>query len=104
MQIKEFREGCLLVYLIFGSVWDLRSRQLPRWFLMAGILLGTALEFLERRISMRLFWNLAPGLGLCLLSLVVPEQLGLGDGWILMGVGALVGWAEGVFLLEGGLL
>lgn len=51
-----------------------------------------------------LLWNPAPGAALCLLALAVPKQLGTGDGWMLMAAGALGGWAESLFLLEGGLL
>ena len=102
--MTEFRNGCLLVYLVSCSVWDLRFRRLPVWILSAGILLGTALEFLERGVNMSLLWNLMPGAGLCLLAVAAPAQLGMGDGWLLMGAGALAGWARGLFLLEGGLL
>ena len=51
-----------------------------------------------------MFFNLLPGLFLFVLSQVFPEQIGSGDGFLIMAVGALMGWRESLLLLEGGLL
>ncbi len=99
-----FRTGCLVFFLVVCSILDLCSRRLPIRLLLAGVLLGTVLETLEHGMGTALLWNPAPGAALCLLALAVPKQLGTGDGWMLMAAGALGGWAESLFLLEGGLL
>ena len=98
------RTGCLVIFLAVCSGMDFRFRRLPFWFLLAGVLVGTALELLEHGTGPALFWNPFPGALFFLIALAAPKQLGTGDGWMLMAAGALAGWAESLFLLEGGLL
>lgn len=98
------RIGVLAGFLTVCSVLDVRFRHLPVRFLLAGVILGTMLEFAENGMGMRMLWNLMPGAFLLLIHFAAPEQLGAGDGWMLMGGGALAGWDMGLLLLEGGLL
>ncbi|MCI8465421.1 MAG: hypothetical protein HFI63_06145 [Lachnospiraceae bacterium] len=102
--MKEFRIGCLVVFLAVCSGLDIRFRRFPLWFLLTGVTVGTLLEMAENGVGIMMLCNLVPGVALILIALAVPEQLGIGDGWMLMGAGAFAGWAEGLFLLENGLL
>lgn len=102
--MTEVRTIGLAVFLAVCTVLDLCFRRLPLWLLLTGVLMGTVLEILEHGMGPALLWNLMPGLLLLLICFALPEQIGKGDGWMLMAAGALGGWAEGVLLLEGGLL
>ncbi|MCI8504716.1 MAG: hypothetical protein HFI67_00815 [Lachnospiraceae bacterium] len=102
--MTEVRTICLTVFLAVCAVLDFCFRKLPFSLLLTGVFLGTVLEVLECGMGPALFGNLMPGILLLLICLALPEQIGRGDGWMLMAVGALGGWAKGVLVLEGGLL
>ena len=104
MTADGIRTGVFAALLVVCSGLDLWIRKFPFWLLMAGSVLGTIMELFQSGLGSLLFFNLLPGLFLFVLSQVFPEQIGSGDGFLIMAVGALMGWRESLLLLEGGLL
>lgn len=101
-------KGILGVFLAGCTYWDLRYRKIPFWFLLCGVFAGAAFIWIKNGIccesAQTVILGLLPGGCICFLSALVPGQIGMGDGWILMAAGAVGGWKMGIFLLEWGLI
>lgn len=93
--------GAVLLSVIAGAT-DLRSRRIPNWLTVSGLLLGVASNSLLGGWSGLKASLLGAGLGLAvLLPFVLVRSLGAGD-WKLAGaLGAFTGWRLLVDLLMG---
>lgn len=83
------------VILLTGSFFDVKSLRLPGWLLLLG-LIGGMLGGLYAWLSEELYWwqsllGLLPGALSLLLSFVTREQIGYGDGLMLLILGGCVG-------------
>jgi prepilin peptidase CpaA len=92
----------LLVYTIAAGVLDWRSRRIPNWLTVPGLLSGVAVHTILNGWHGTAFAILGAGLAIVvLLPLVALRALGAGD-WKLMGVvGAFLGWRLFLFVLLG---
>lgn len=104
-------EALLLLVVLGAAVYDVRSRRIPNWISMSGVLLGLALNaFLYQgwpglRLSLQ---GLAIGFGVYF-ALYMLRAMGAGDVKLMAAVGAIVGWRDwfGTFLITaiiGGLM
>lgn len=84
-----------LIYLIIGSILDIRSKVLPRRYLLSGAALALGLAGYQGiQSGTGAAWNLLgalPGVLLLALAWITQEQIGSGDGICVMIVGALIG-------------
>lgn len=84
-----------LIYLIIGSILDIRSKVLPRRYLLSGAALALGLAgYQGMQSGIGAVWNLLgalPGLMLLALAWITQEQIGGGDGICVMIVGVLIG-------------
>lgn len=86
-----------MIYLLWCSRWDLRKRYIPARTLLVGAFAG-AVVFIGRALwTGRWEWataliGLIPGACICVLSFVATNQIGLGDGLILL----VIGWMLGI--------
>ena len=98
----------LLVFLALCAAWDLHSGKIPLWLPLAEILTGAlsaAAGFsAEQREIGDFLWGMVPGGLICAVSWLLKGQIGTGDGWILMAVGAVRGWKESAALLGSSLI
>jgi prepilin peptidase CpaA len=85
-----------------AALWDWRSRRIPNWLTVPGLLYGVAAHTVLKGWHGTLFSLEGAGLALVLLlPLVLLRALGAGD-WKLMGVvGAFLGWQLFLFVLVG---
>lgn len=89
--------------LIVGSIYDGKYYSLPVWLIVIGELGGLA------GMAYRLLWceetvgevlvALVPGMYLLFLAFLTREQIGYGDGLILLAVGGCLGWESAVAVL-----
>lgn len=102
--------GMLAALLMPAAVYDLRTRRIPNWLCLAGMLLGVALHVSYTGLS-----GAGESLGGLALALVLGfllfsiGWLGAGDAKLLGAVGAVVGLSHtleflGWILLSGGLV
>src|SRR6266436_6844496 len=91
-----------LLLTCLAAVWDLRSRKIPNWITVPGVVAGIALHAFLDGWHGALFALAGMGLALALLlPLVYLRALGAGD-WKLMGaVGAFLGWRLFLFVFVG---
>ncbi len=92
----------LLILVVFlAAILDLRSRRIPNWLTVSGVLLGLSLNGFLGEFPGLLF--AAKGLGLAMLiylPLYLVRAMGAGDVKLMMAVGAIAGpmnWL-GIFL------
>ena len=100
--------GITMGYLAICSYFDLKERKLPVWLLMIGIIAGAAVQILlavagEFRIP-ELFLAVIPGSILFVLSRFAPNQIGSGDGWMVLGAGIMAGAVVYLYLETGFLI
>lgn len=95
------------VYLAIGSIYDKKSLLLPDWFLWMGCLVGTVwviYEIIVGQTSWRQ-WITAclPGILWIILAFTTREQMGYGDGVVLLVIGSLTDATITMILLLVGL-
>lgn len=97
------------VFLLIGSMFDIRERKVPVWLLTIGLICGLGIEIMNV-ITNSIFWwgwitDSLPGIFALMVALITREQVGYGDGWILLFLGWLAGcksivmitaWALGI--------
>ena len=87
----------ITIFLIFGSIWDVRKKCVPLAYLYAGGIVAVGYLFIKslmvRNANIWVCAICGTGCGLfCLfLAFVSKEQIGYGDGWIVGIVGMLSG-------------
>ena len=97
--------GFSWVLLIVGSIFDIKYKSLPGWFLMIGGVLAAGLAAILKPVSL---WQMTGGLllGLLLLgiSFVTRGALGKGDGIFLGIIGINLGFSTVFSIFTGALL
>jgi prepilin peptidase CpaA len=91
-----------LLFTCLAAAWDWRSRKIPNWLTVPGLVGGISLHAALTGWHGALFALTGAGLALVmLLPLVLLRAFGAGD-WKLMGaVGAFLGWKLFLFVLFG---
>jgi prepilin peptidase CpaA len=91
-----------LVLTCMAAVWDWRSRKIPNWLTVPGVVAGVTLHATLGGWHGTVFALKGVGAALALLlPLVLLRAVGAGD-WKLMGaVGAFLGWQLFLFVLVG---
>lgn len=81
--------------LFVAAVMDLRSRQISRGFILVLMLVGFTSIFVKADFEI---WNAVGGalIGLCAvgLSMISEEQIGRGDGLVIVALGIALGFRE----------
>ena len=97
--------GFSWILLVVGSIFDIKYKSLPGWFLTIGGMLAVGLAVLLKPISL---WQMAGGLllGLLLLgiSFMTRGALGRGDGIFLAIIGLNLGFSTVFSIFTGALL
>ena len=97
--------GFSWILLVIGSIFDIKYKSLPGWFLMIGGALAIGVAVLLKPVSL---WQMAGGLllGVLLLgiSLVTRGALGRGDGIFLGIIGLNLGFSTVFSIFAGALL
>lgn len=82
--------GCGLLGL---SVGDIRKRSIPLWevlvFLFVGIIYG-----LWKNGVVEVLYGFLPGILLCVAAMVMPDDVGMGDGIVTVVYGSIYGWQK----------
>lgn len=82
--------GCGLLGL---SVGDIRKRSIPLWevlvFLFVGIIYG-----LWKNGVVEVLYGFLPGILLCVATMVMPDDVGMGDGIVTVVYGSIYGWQK----------
>jgi prepilin peptidase CpaA len=85
----------LLVLAVLAAVWDLRTRRIPNWLVLAGLIAGFGLNgFLFGLAGLETAGlGMLTGFGIYLV-LHLLHAMGAGDVKFMAAVGSLVGWRE----------
>lgn len=86
------REVCLTIVLALWAIQDIRKNKIKLWPM--PILALWQLMFLsgqEVNIWFDSFCGMAVGIAFCVISLLLPGVIGLGDGWVIALLGFYIG-------------
>jgi len=105
MQAAQIIWTLTLALTLTAALLDWRSRRIPNWLTVPGLVFGVAVHTVLNSWHGTLFALEGAGLALLLLlPLVLMRALGAGD-WKLMGaVGAFLGWQLFLFVMFGSIL
>lgn len=94
------KNGLLLLLLGVGSVFDVKSKKLPGIVLAAGAIIGILCSDLWPYKNVGLvFLSLLPGIGLIVLARLTHENIGYGDGIVVLLLGIWKGFLNSLSVL-----
>lgn len=79
-----------IVMLLLASINDIRTKTIPIWLPMAGIVCGIILMFFSEN-KIEYVYGFIFGILMVLLSLLLKNYLGIGDSFMIMSLGLLCG-------------
>lgn len=83
----------LLIYFGILSIWDVKHRELPIYFLLAGLLAGLVWGICGGE-GWLLFMGVIPGLLLIFMGFLTKDKVGYGDGIMVIILGLVLGWPD----------
>ncbi len=96
------------IFLVVGSVYDLKTMNLPQWLLIMGLIAGVAggvyINYVTGKGCIGFGLGLLPGIVILILACVTREQIGQGDGLIMLIIGSLLGLECSLIILWIGLM
>lgn len=94
----ELKGVFLMMILLVGSIYDWKYLGLPIWLLLVGIIggIGSVLYslFWEDVVLFDVGMSFLPGIIALVLAFVTKEQLGYGDGCMLLTMGSFMGFQK----------
>ena len=90
----------LEVLVIVAAIWDIRTRRIPNWLTLSGVLLGVALNTFLFEING--LWFSLKGLSVAFgvyFILYLLRAMGAGDVKLMAAVGAAAGWGNWLGIL-----
>lgn len=97
MQYEHIMTWILNITLWIGLLWngvlDLWKKKISFIPVILMMVIGLLIQILQGRIEEPWMWyGFLPGVGCIILSIVSKGAIGMGDGWMLLGMGALMGY------------
>jgi len=92
----------LEVLVIVAAIWDIRTRRIPNWLTLLGMILGVALNMFLFEKTWDGLWFSLEGFGLAMgvyFVLYLLHAMGAGDVKLMAAVGAAAGWADWLGIL-----
>lgn len=86
-----------ITFLAVGTVWDIKRKTIPLKFLLVWgstnliYLSVISLSSVTGEYFIQAFWGVMPGVICLFLAHITREQIGYGDGWIIVLMGILLG-------------
>ena len=84
----------LSALVIVAAIWDIRTRRIPNWLTLSGVILSVGLNMFLFDKTLDGIWFSLKGFGLALgvyLVLYILRAMGAGDVKLMAAVGAAVG-------------
>ena len=92
----------MLIFLAVGAVWDVRSKQIPVIYLIAGTCGAAGIRMISKDISVWIWGTgLLIGIVFLILSRCTNEAIGYGDSWMILNLGIFLGIWRMMILLIG---
>ncbi len=90
----------VMVFLVIGSVSDIRYKRIPIWLVACFGVLAAVLKVVDllQQSGMELLSGVATGVFLIIVSVVTGGQIGIGDGLVFIVLGMYIG-SDNVVLL-----
>lgn len=99
----RFRSIYIAVILLIGSIYDRKYYSLPVWLLLLGLLGGAGAAvysmFWEDASIIRVGMAFLPGVISLFLSYISREQIGYGDGLMLIALGGCIGLQQAIMVV-----
>lgn len=80
------------LFLLIGTLWDIRKREIPMVYLISGTAGAVGIQVFARPQQWyECLLGIVIGILFCLLSKVTMEQIGYGDSWMILNLGICFG-------------
>lgn len=95
----------VFIFLSVGAVWDIKKRTVPvKYLIVWGIvsllyLCVMSLIYKDGELFIQAFWGVFPGIVCLFLAYISGEQIGYGDGLVLVLTGVLLGLDRVLFIV-----
>lgn len=86
-----------IIYLSILSYQDIRHQKLSMWLLSGAVVPGLVYGAVHHGWSS--FCDFLPGMGMCILALLFPNAIGIGDGILVIAYGFFFGWLQACLCL-----
>lgn len=95
MEYEQIISCVISIMLWIGMLWngtlDIWKKKISLIPVILMILIGISIRFLQGELGEPWVWyGFLPGVGCMFLSFVTKGEIGMGDGWMLLGMGALI--------------
>lgn len=96
---------CAFALLAISAIQDIKGREISMIPLLFGCVMGVIYQCYGCGLSIgEVVGGASIGIGLILMSIVSDQQVGLGDGFVLVGTGLFIGIWDNLFILMVGLV
>lgn len=96
-------EKCMVwLFLSIGAMWDLKKKSIPTVYLWLFALVGVVFSvsaLIDGKDIGNAVTAFLPGCILVLLSVITREQIGMGDGWVILCMGLFLDCAEILWII-----
>lgn len=87
----KMKDVLLSGYLAVLSFQDIKQKKVSLWLLLAGVIGGVCYAIVQQR-GFRVLGDILPGTLMCMMILLAPKALGIGDGIVGVIYGLFYGW------------
>lgn len=95
-------QGIVLLFLALGTLWDLKTKSIPKIYLFIWSLIAAAYLFLRvmnQESELNVVVGIVPGAICLFLAYVTKEQIGFGDGVVILLTGIFLDMKEVVCIV-----
>lgn len=96
-------KSLLWVFLSFGAIWDMRKKSIPIAYLCVFGFIGvfySGLCFISGKNVWEVLLAILPGCICVLISFVTREQIGMGDGLVILCIGLFCNWRQVIYVVS----
>lgn len=89
----------VLAFLIGVSFIDVKKKKVPMWTLLILLVGGIVHQIMDFQGFWLLLYDCMPGIVLLMIARITSQQIGYGDGLLVLGIGMLLGIQKSILVI-----